>query len=144
MFQLDQQFLKDTLIVGEFPLSSLLLMNDAHYPWFILVPRREGVTEIFQLNTADRVALMEESCWLSELLMRQYAADKMNVAALGNVVRQLHLHHVVRFQGDAAWPGPVWGRVPVQPCTDEELAQRLAVVRTALLARGDFSFAEVQ
>lgn len=87
----------------------MLLMDDARYPWCILVPRRTGVEEIFQLNAGDRVQLLAESCRLGEALMELFEGDKLNVAALGNVVPQLHVHHVVRRRGDAAWPAPVWG-----------------------------------
>lgn len=100
MFKLDEQLASDCVVLGDFKLCTLLLMNDAQYPWFILVPRREDMTEIFQLSAADRTQLMEESCLLAEMLKDAFAADKMNIAALGNLVSQLHIHHVVRYRGD--------------------------------------------
>ncbi len=111
MFQLDERLAASAITLGAFPLSLLLLSRDANYPWFLLVPQRQGVTEIFQLESADQQQLMAESCHLSRVLMAEFAGDKLNVAALGNQVPQLHLHHVVRYRGDPAWPGPVWGAV---------------------------------
>jgi len=102
----------DCIRLGRFKLCHLLLMNDRSYPWFILVPDRDGVREIIDLGLADRRQLLDESCWLSEFLMRSFKGDKLNVAAIGNLVPQLHLHHVVRFKSDRTWPMPVWGRFP--------------------------------
>lgn len=111
MFALDPRLEQDTLLLGDFSLSRLLLMNDARYPWFILVPRREDVTELFQLDVDDRQALWREATLLAEVLKDTFRADKMNVANLGNVVSQLHMHVIVRRRGDDAWPGPVWGAI---------------------------------
>ena len=94
MFALDSRLQQDCLLVGDFALSRLLLMNDAHYPWFILVPRREEVSELFQLDAADQRQLWQETTLLAETLKDTFAADKMNVATLGNVVSQLHMHAV--------------------------------------------------
>lgn len=104
------QLRKDCIILGRFELSHLLLMNDVSYPWFILVPDRDEVTEIYQLAESDRNQLWQESDILSRLLMDTFQGDKLNIAAIGNLVPQLHLHHVVRFNTDRAWPAPVWGR----------------------------------
>ena len=120
MADLHPRLRADCLEIGRLPLCRLLLMLDANYPWFILVPDREAVTEIHQLARADRIRLSDESAALSAALFEAFAADKLNVAALGNVVPQLHLHHVVRYQGDPAWPAPIWGRVPPRPYTDAE------------------------
>jgi diadenosine tetraphosphate (Ap4A) HIT family hydrolase len=114
-FALDPRLAADTLPLGRFPLSLLLLMNDTTYPWCVLVPRRARVTEIFELGPADRAQLLVESCHLGQRMRECFAARKMNVAALGNLVPQLHLHHVARFSDDPAWPHPVWGRVPRVP-----------------------------
>jgi diadenosine tetraphosphate (Ap4A) HIT family hydrolase len=97
-------------------------MNDSSYPWFILVPDREGIREIHGLETADRYLLLDESCRLSEFLMAEYRGDKLNVAAIGNLVPQLHLHHVVRYQSDRAWPSPVWGQYPAVAYDDTAVA----------------------
>lgn len=129
MFVLHPTLRNDTIIVGYFPLSVLLLMNDANYPWFILVPQREDITEIHHLNREDRVQLMDESHRLSVAMAACFTPDKLNIAALGNVVPQLHIHHVARFSGDACWPKPIWGQVPPTPYSDdayEALMQRFS------------------
>ncbi len=121
MAEIHPQLQKDCLILGRFKLSHLLLMNDSNYPWFILVPDRDSTTEIYQLSDSDQNLLWQESCLLSRLLMQQFDGDKLNVAAIGNLVPQLHLHHVVRYRSDPAWPAPVWGRTPPVVYRDDEL-----------------------
>ncbi len=111
MFEIHPQLKNDCIVIGKFPLSILLLKNDQNFPWFILVPMREGVQEVFQLSDDDQRQLNLESCYLSNKLAERFNADKMNIAALGNVVPQLHVHHIVRYTSDAAWPNPVWGRL---------------------------------
>lgn len=110
MFKLDPRLEQDTILIGEFSLSKVLLMNDARYPWVILVPRVTGATEVFQLNDEQQAQLMTESSFIAEKMKTLVQADKMNVAALGNIVSQLHIHHVARFTSDEAWPTPVWGK----------------------------------
>lgn len=112
MFELHTRLEQDTLRVGDFPLCRLLLMNDSTYPWFILVPRRNEIREIYELTQGDQRQLLEESSHLAEVLVRIFQADKLNIAALGNMVPQLHIHHIVRYQDDPAWPNPVWGLSP--------------------------------
>jgi diadenosine tetraphosphate (Ap4A) HIT family hydrolase len=114
-FTLDPQLEADTHPLGRFALSRVLLMDDARYPWLILVPEREGMAEIIDLPEADRMQLMREAAAASEALKAVFGPDKLNVAALGNRVRQLHVHVLARFQSDAAWPGPVWGVGQAQP-----------------------------
>ena len=132
MFTLHSQLAQDCFDLGAFPLCRLLLMNDSNYPWFILVPQRQDVAEIYQLTADDQLQLLRESSHLAEVLARQFAADKLNIAALGNVVPQLHVHHVVRYRSDAAWPAPVWGRVPAEPYTDAGVALVLERLRGAV------------
>lgn len=139
MFKLHPQLAKDCIEIGDLPLSKLLLMNDAQYPWCILVPRVEGITEIFQLDEVDQQRLWHESALIGRLMSEAFAADKMNIAALGNVVSQLHIHHVARFHNDAAWPAPVWGKLPVSPCSEAELGERLSRLRQALPEEFDFA-----
>jgi diadenosine tetraphosphate (Ap4A) HIT family hydrolase len=115
MFELHPQLKKETLTVGNFPLCLLLLMNDINYPWFILVPRRARIREIFELSQVDQQQLLKESSQLSRVLSTFFLADKMNIAALGNMVPQLHIHHIVRYRNDRAWPNPVWGLFPAHP-----------------------------
>ena len=115
MLEIHPQLAADCIVLGRFPLCHLLLMNDRNYPWFILVPDRANIREIYQLEAAERRQLMDESCLLSEFLMNAFNGDKLNVAALGNLVPQLHLHHVVRYESDLAWPAPIWGKHPTLP-----------------------------
>lgn len=112
MFELDPRLQADTWVLGDFPLCQLLLNRDANYPWLILVPRRPGISEVFELSAEDQAQLALETAALAEALKGLLDADKMNVAALGNVVAQLHVHVIARYSGDAAWPAPVWGKVP--------------------------------
>ncbi len=133
MFILDERLQQDTVTLGNFPLCRLLLMNDASYPWFILVPRREEVSELFQLDPADQQLLWREATALAEIVKDTFGADKMNVATLGNVVSQLHVHVIARRRGDTAWPAPVWGFQSAKPYSEAQLAaikQKLKLVLT--------------
>jgi diadenosine tetraphosphate (Ap4A) HIT family hydrolase len=121
LFTLHPQLAKDGIELAQFPLCKLLLCNDSAYPWFILVPKIADISEIYQLDWQDQQQLLNESSLLSELLMQVFAGDKMNVAALGNVVEQLHVHHVVRYKVDAQWPKPIWGQQALTPYSDEEV-----------------------
>jgi len=121
MFELHPKLFSDTVAVAEWPLSRVLLMNDRTYPWLILVPRRANVVEITDLDSADRARLIEEITQLSEIVRSRLSPDRINVAALGNVVPQLHVHVVARFQADPAWPGPVWGAFPPVPFDANQL-----------------------
>lgn len=125
IFKLEPQLAADTFLVGDLPLCQMLLMNDARYPWVILVPRRAAITEVYQLPMQEQQLLWQESALVAEKLMILTQADKMNLAALGNVVSQLHLHHVARFKTDFAWPKPVWGQGNAQPYTAVEKQQVL-------------------
>jgi diadenosine tetraphosphate (Ap4A) HIT family hydrolase len=116
----------DTVAVGDFSLSRLLLSNDANYPWLILVPRRAGIREIHELDEADQLQLLRESMLLSRALTAAFAPTKLNIAALGNVVPQLHVHHIARFESDPAWPAPVWGKVPGIDYDDATRQTRIA------------------
>ena len=137
MFVLDPQLDRDCVILGRFALGLLLLNRDANYPWFILVPQRPGITELYQLSRDDRKQLLEESCQLSEVLMDVFSGDKLNVAALGNLVPQLHLHHIVRYRGDRAWPRPVWGAAAPTAYTDQGMEELLGNL-LPMLAGKDF------
>ena len=126
MFELHPKLAQDTLVIGDFPLSRLLLMNDTGYPWFIMVPRRAEIREIFELGQNDQVQLLKESSQLAMVLARIFEADKVNIAALGNMVPQLHIHHIVRYRSDQAWPNPVWGLFPAQPYSPRALQETCA------------------
>lgn len=121
-FSLHEMLTRDCIELMELPLSTLLLMNDSQYPWFILVPRVADIADIYQLDWQQQQQFLNESSLLSELLMQQFNGDKMNVAALGNICPQLHVHHIVRYKGDKAWPKPVWGQFPAIAYSQEELA----------------------
>jgi diadenosine tetraphosphate (Ap4A) HIT family hydrolase len=128
-FRLDARLDADSLFVAELSLSSLRLMNDRRYPWTILVPRRAGLVEWHDLSSADQRILTDEITIVSKALSSLAAAHKMNVAALGNIVRQLHVHVIARREGDEAWPQPIWGRGAMTPYEGEEgvlFARRLA------------------
>ena len=118
-FSLDPRIEADTLPVTEFALSRVLLMNDARYPWLILVPRRADLSEIVDLPRAEQMTLMDEIARVSEILRAEPGVEKIKVGALGNIVRQLHVHVLGRRVGDPAWPGPVWGFGKSAPYTDE-------------------------
>ena len=132
MFQLHERLMTDTLLVGEFPLCLLLLSRDANYPWTILVPKRADIKEIYQLNSADRNQLLHESCVLAEAMQGLFSPDKLNIATIGNMVPQLHMHHVARTKTDAAWPGPVWGAVTAIDYSEETLASIQVSLQTRL------------
>ena len=120
MFYIHPQLEKDTFLLGRFPLSIALLMNDMNWPWIVLVPEREGAREIYDMYESDQVQLLRESASLARAMALGFAAEKMNIAMLGNVVPQLHVHHIVRHNNDPAWPAPVWGKLPARPYSPAE------------------------
>ena len=130
-FQLHERLAEDTVEVARWTLSQVLLMNDSHYPWLVLVPQRSGLRDFDDLAEADLPVMTGEILRASRLLKAAFRPDKMNVAALGNQVPQLHLHVIARFTADAAWPGPVWGVRPPEPYAPDALAERLALLRGA-------------
>jgi diadenosine tetraphosphate (Ap4A) HIT family hydrolase len=122
MFQLDSRLEQDTHPVTAFALCRVLLMNDARYPWLILAPARDDLSELHDLKPADQALLNEEIIRVSRAMKQLFTPEKINVGALGNIVRQLHVHVVARRTDDPAWPGPVWGHSPAVPYTVEQLA----------------------
>jgi diadenosine tetraphosphate (Ap4A) HIT family hydrolase len=129
---LDPRLEHDTLALGDLPLSRVLLMNDANYPWLILVPRRAHLVELIDLDDAGQATLMVEVARAARALKEVTACDKLNVAALGNTVRQLHVHVIARRTGDAAGPRPVWGTVPARPYAAAEREWLAGALRAAL------------
>ena len=121
MIKLHAQLEKDCIRLGEFKLCSLLILKDANYPWFILLPNRENISELDQLSGDDQQQYMAESMFFSQCLQQVFQPDKLNIAALGNIVPQLHIHHIARFTSDACWPAPVWGAVAAIPYQDEQI-----------------------
>ncbi|WP_372398728.1 HIT family protein [Azospirillum sp. HJ39] len=129
MFSLNERLQADTYPVMDLDLCRVLLMNNALWPWLILVPMRDGAVEIHRLDEADQITLMREIAQASRALETLFAPDKMNVGALGNMVPQLHVHVIGRTRGDPAWPGPVWGSghaEPYEPAAAAALVERLA------------------
>lgn len=122
----------DAIEIARWPLSRVMLMNDGRFPWLILVPERPHLREIHDLAATDRAILIEEAARASRLLQDCLKADKINVAALGNRVPQLHVHVIARFVGDPAWPNPVWSRGSPQPMTAAEREARIALLRPGL------------
>ena|ERR1700753_1481518 len=131
-FTLDPRLAADTIAIGDTSLSRILLMNDARFPWLILVPRRPDLTEIFDLAPTERATLTEEIADVSTALSNRLGVDKINIGALGNIVRQLHIHIVGRTTGDAAWPGPVWGHGARQAYEAGELERTSRELAAAL------------
>jgi len=129
---LDEKLAADSVFVVDWPLSQLRLVNDSRFPWLVLVPRVSNIEEIFQLSDEDQQQLLQESSQLATVLSTSFRADKLNVAALGNVVRQLHVHHIVRYVDDCCYPSPVWGMGEALPYQEIELRQRVDELRTAL------------
>ncbi len=121
-FELHPDLKRDGILLGRFPLCLVLLINDSAYPWFVLVPERESIRDTIDLSKDDYQTLWEESKVFGSAIMKIFGGEKLNVAALGNVTPQLHIHHVVRFELDAAWPGPIWGKHPLTPWKDRQLA----------------------
>lgn len=136
MFELHPQLKQDTVIVGQFDLSLVLLHKDANYPWCILVPKREKMNEIHHLSEADQIQLIKESSHLSEVMTSIFAPDTMNIAELGNMVPQLHIHHVARYETDVCWPAAVWGAEPAKAYAEGELEARLKRLQGALEGEG--------
>lgn len=135
-FVLHERLAADTVRVGSLPLCELLLMNDARFPWCILVPRRAGMRDAIDLDPADADQLHRESLVLQRAMKQAFGPDKLNVAAIGNLVPQLHVHHLARHAGDSEWPAPVWGRGTPQPYAGDEREKRIAALRAAMAAHG--------
>lgn len=135
MFSLHDQLRRDTLAVCRMKLCLVQLMNDAQYPWLILVPAVENITEIAELNEKQRKLLINEIAQTQRVLGQVFQPHKLNVGALGNMVPQLHVHVVARFREDAAWPGPIWGKLPPRPYEDSALRATIARLQNAFIAR---------
>lgn len=117
-FELHPRLLADTSFIADLTLSRLLLINDSQYPWTLLVPRRPGIKEAHHLSVEDQQQLLLESNKLCAAMEELFSPDKLNIAAIGNVVPQLHVHHIARFKTDACWPAPVWGALPAVPYSE--------------------------
>jgi diadenosine tetraphosphate (Ap4A) HIT family hydrolase len=127
-YELHPRLAADTISLGHTGLCDIRLMDNSTWPWLILVPMREGIREIYQLSEQDQMRLLRDSSELSKSLMELFDGHKLNVAALGNMVPQLHVHHIVRYEGDTGWPGPVWGVQPPVPYSPVALKRRIKVL----------------
>jgi diadenosine tetraphosphate (Ap4A) HIT family hydrolase len=136
-FVLHPQLEKDSELVTNLPLCSVRLINDNHYPWLILVPQVANVFDVIDLSDAQQQTLWQESALVSRALKHLFTPDKLNIAALGNMVPQLHLHHIVRYQNDISWPKPIWGQVTSKPYSAQQLAQQIDLIKTEINARSD-------
>ena len=134
-FVLDDRLCADSVPVLNLPLCAVRLMNDARFTWLVLIPRRAGMVEISDLAAAEQAILWSECMLVGDALRATTPCDKLNLGALGNIVRQLHVHVLARRAGDAAWPGPVWGHGCAQAYAAVPLAERLAALRQALHPR---------
>jgi diadenosine tetraphosphate (Ap4A) HIT family hydrolase len=128
-WSLHPQLKKDTIDIGDLPLSRVLVIKDANYPWLLLVPRREGAVDIIDLDEVAQAQLMTEMTRVSRALKDITKCDKLNVAALGNMVPQLHIHVIARRTSDVAWPRPVWGVAPPLSHDAEEVQQFISAIR---------------
>jgi diadenosine tetraphosphate (Ap4A) HIT family hydrolase len=131
-WELDPLLERDTVPVGDMPLCRVLLIKDANYPWLLLVPRRDKAVEITDLDIIEQAQLMTEIAHAGRTLKALTSCDKINVAALGNVVPQLHVHVIARTRGDAAWPRPVWNAVPPRDYETGKLDKFLVALRQRL------------
>ncbi|MDA3913684.1 HIT family protein [Oleiagrimonas sp.] len=141
-FELDRQLLADTLPVGDLPMCRVLLMNDSRYPWLVLVPRRSGLVELDALDRHDRIAVMDDVHCATGALRRACSIDKINLGALGNVVRQLHLHVIGRTHADRAWPAPVWGNGSAIAYPQDAASTRVSTLAGYLAVTRDFRVTE--
>ena len=131
-WSLHPQLVRDTIPLGDMALSHVLVSKDANYPWLLLVPRRPDIVEIIDLDEAEQAQLMVEITRVSRALKEVTECDKLNVAALGNAVPQLHVHLIARRKTDAAWPKPVWGQVPERDYDPAALDQFMTAIRKTL------------
>ena len=132
-YALDERLAADSHPVHTLPLCELRLMDDANYPWLVLVPRVAGARELIDLDPAQRLELSDAIDLAQHLLKEGFRPHKLNVAALGNLVPQLHVHVIARFEDDPAWPAPVWGRVTAHPYSPEALVERIRLLQAGLL-----------
>lgn len=130
MFNLHPTLAADTFKIGQFSLCIACLMNNSQLPWVILVPQRAGMRELYELSSSDQQQAFAESLLVGKTLMAEFNGDKLNAATIGNMVPQLHIHHIVRFKHDSAWPKPVWGNISEKKYTQISRQQMLKRLRT--------------
>ncbi|MFT2090674.1 HIT domain-containing protein [Paraglaciecola sp. 2405UD69-4] len=131
-FVLDPQLAKDSEFIADLSLCTVRLINDANYPWLILVPMVANISEVIHLSEQQQQTLWQESAFISRVITQLFTPDKLNIAALGNMVPQLHLHHIARYKDDMSWPKPIWGQYPAKGYCDHVLQQRIALIQKAI------------
>ncbi|MEP1445112.1 MAG: HIT domain-containing protein [Paraglaciecola sp.] len=136
-FVLHPQLHKDSEFVLDLPLCTLRIIKDANYPWVILVPRLADIQDVIDLSDHQQQTLWQESALVSRALKHLFTPDKLNIAALGNMVPQLHLHHIVRYQSDISWPNPIWGQAPFKAYSDAQLVEQVNLIKTEIETRKD-------
>lgn len=140
MFSLDKQLEHDCFIVGDLTLCKVLLLNDANFPWIILVPKVAGISELYELSESEQRVFMDESSCVARMLSELFKPDKLNIAAIGNKVRQLHIHHIARFEHDPCWPETVWGYGKGKPYVDHDKDDTLTRIRDFLSNSCNFTY----
>ncbi|MBL4829555.1 MAG: HIT family protein [Aliivibrio sp.] len=138
-FTLHPRLMADTDLLGELPLCQVLLSKEQVGPWIILVPKISDLKEIHHLPEHSQIELIKESSFVAQLLEEHFSPDKINVGALGNLVPQLHLHHIARFTSDIAWPGPIWGNTDGTKRSIEQQQQLIQQLQDLLTTNNDFS-----
>ena len=128
-FKLHPQLAADSIIIGQFDISLLLMIKDAAYPWFVLVRQIVDIKDAYQMSEVEHIQVLRESRALCTALMAGFKGEKMNIAALGNMVPQLHIHHIVRSENDAAWPAPIWGHQALTPLSAQQVKTRIKLLK---------------
>jgi diadenosine tetraphosphate (Ap4A) HIT family hydrolase len=132
MFQLDERLQNDTVELGSIGINKILLANDSQYPWIILVPQIENVSELYHLNAEQQQETLQTISFIGQKMEEHFKADKMNIANIGNIVKQLHIHIVARFEKDLAWPAPIWGKAPMKRYEKSELEELCSTLQSVL------------
>lgn len=132
MFQLDQKLQADTFLIHDLKICRVLLMNDANYPWVILVPKKENLVELTDLDFEDQIEVLREINLVAKILKDDFGAHKINIATLGNVVRQLHIHVIARKKNDATFPKPVWGNAQAKPYEEKSAQEMIEKIKSSL------------
>lgn len=132
MFQLNSKLQADTFFIHNLKVSRLLLMNDANYPWLILVPQKPDLIELTDLSFADQTEVLREINLVGKILKENFGAEKLNIGALGNVVSQLHIHVIGRKKNDVTFPKPVWGNAPAKPYDEKEAQDLIKKIKSLL------------
>ncbi len=132
MFILNSRLQADTFFIADLKISRLLLMNDSNYPWLILVPRMVDLIELTDLSFEDQIEVLREINLVGKILQQNFGAEKLNIAALGNVVSQLHIHVIARKKNDATFPKPVWGNAIAKPYTEQDAQDIIKKIKSLL------------